>query len=113
MSNETSPMNVLLKHLQSKGLINFVVLEPQELLNDAIVDFNSNENRLVYSYDKLIDCFAKQFKSKNPQLTDEQAEDQASDWVHANTLREILHMGKYRPIMMLELSNGTIKEMEM
>jgi len=60
------------------GHENIVLLEP-EYLDDAIIGI-SNDDRAIYDYDKLIQCFMK---------GDGFTEEEAIEWIDYNTLRAL------------------------
>ena len=60
------------------GHENIVLLEP-EYLDDAIVGL-SHDDRAIYDYDKLVECFMK---------GDGFTEDEAIEWIDYNTLRAL------------------------
>lgn len=81
----------LTEYLESIGE-ETVVLEP-EYLDNAIIGI-SDDNRLIYGYEQLIDCF-----SKNEDMTYEEA----IEWVDYNTLRALPYMGAKAPIINMPL----------
>lgn len=80
-----------------------VLLEP-ESLDSAIVGVT--ENKVVYSYDKLVEAYYNDYIEELPKpLSDEdqeQAETDAIEWVNYNTLRAIPYMGENAPLIIYE-----------
>lgn len=72
MSSKTELINEL-------GYEDLVLLEPRQYLDDAIVGL-SHDNKVIYDYNKLIECF-----KKGEGWTDEEA----IEWVDYNTLRAL------------------------
>ena len=58
----------------------FIVLEPQSILNEAIIGFDKEEGRLIYDVPKVLECFEK-----------EMGPTEAVDWFYFNTI-ETTHM---------------------
>lgn len=61
---------------------------------DAIVGLSHDNNHVIYSYNKLVECFQK---------IDGMSEEEAIDWIECNTIRAIPYMGEYAPILMYDL----------
>lgn len=60
----------------------------------AIIGF-TNDNRVVYSYDKMIEWLM---------IEEEMSMEEAMEWIDYNTLRAIGYMGPDGPIVMFPLS---------
>ncbi len=64
----------------------------------------TTENRLVYSYDKLVDSLSREYRQEDQ--TEEDAQMSAIEWLDYNTLRAIPYMesqGLLAPIIMYDL----------
>ncbi len=112
---EISAVETLIPHLVEKGFVDFVALEPQDNFNEAIVGFDEKQNRLIYSYEKIVDVYAEMFLEEdkthpNDEMALHVAYDNAVEWVDFNTLRAIPYMGKYRPIIVYN-NDGDQEEM--
>lgn len=59
---------------------------------EAIIGF-SQDDQVVYSYDKMIDCLVK----------DGMTTEDAIEWLDYNTIRAIPYMGEKPPIIVYEL----------
>jgi len=81
----------LTEYLESLGK-DTIMLEPS-YLDNAIIGI-TDEGQLIYSYEKLIDCF-----SKNEDMTYEEA----IEWVDYNTIRALPYFGEKRPLISYEL----------
>jgi len=69
-----------------------VLLEP-EYYDEAIIGISDDE-RLVYSYDKLISAMIEY---------DGMSQEEAIDWISYNTIRSLPYMGEHAPIIMYPL----------
>lgn len=58
-----------------------VILEPQKILNSAIVGF---DEVLIYDYEKLVDCFCEIFRDESDNL--DEIYRMAAEWVDFNIL---------------------------
>ena len=92
-------INVLLDHLKKKGLIEFVILEPRRIYDNAIIGFDEKTNRLQYSYKKMVEELASDYLNNDENLTYSEAFDLASEEITYNVLGSIPNMGKYRPVI--------------
>ena len=72
-------MNKFIKEGISAGF-EFIVLEPKEELNNAIIGFDNESGRLIYEVDKLLKCFEEEMDPRD-----------AVDWFYYNTI-ETTHM---------------------
>ena len=72
-------MNKFIKEGMSAGF-EFIVLEPKEELNNAIIGFDNESGRLIYEVDKLLKCFEEEMDPRD-----------AVDWFYYNTI-ETTHM---------------------
>ena len=72
-------MNKFIKEGISAGF-EFIVLEPKEELNNAIIGFDNDSGRLIYEVDKLLKCFEEEMDPRD-----------AVDWFYYNTI-ETTHM---------------------
>ena len=76
-------VNELLKDLDDRNT-QTIILEPQEVFNKGIVGYDKDANRLIYSYDDLIEALAQDY------IKDGEDEDtaylDAMDWLDYNTL---------------------------
>jgi hypothetical protein len=88
-------VEILIPYLVDKGFVDFVILEPQDIFNKAIVGFDEKQNRLIYDYDKMVDAWAR----TNEESSLESTYENALEWINYNTLRAVPYMGKYRPII--------------
>lgn len=66
-----------------------VILEPY-FLDEAIIGI-STDGRLIYDYDKLVECFIQH---------DGMDYEGAVEWVDYNTVRAIEYMGEMKPIIL-------------
>ena len=73
------------------GHENIVLLDP-EYLDEAIIGI-SHDDRAIYDYDKLIECFVK---------NDNFTEEDAIDWINYNTIRALPYQ-QGAPIIMFNL----------
>jgi hypothetical protein len=115
---EKNAVEILIPYLVEKGFVDFVVLEPQNDFNKAIVGFDEKQNRLIYSYEKIIDVHTEMFIEKdetdpNDEMSLHVAYDNAVEWVDFNTLRAIPYMGKYRPIIVFNNDDNEREEMDL
>jgi len=109
---EKNAVEILIPYLVEKGFVDFVVLEPQNDFNKAIVGFDEKQNRLIYSYEKIIDVHTEMFIEKD-ETDPNVAYDNAVEWVDFNTLRAIPYMGKYRPIIVFNNDDNEREEMDL
>lgn len=77
--------------LRDLGHEDIVLLEP-EYLDDAIIGVSHND-RAVYDYDKLVECFMKGEKF---------TEEEAIEWIDYNTLRALSYQNG-APIIVFNL----------
>ena len=71
-----------------------VMLEP-EGMDSALIGYDESEDRLVYSYKRLVAYFVKEGMS----------EEEAVEWVDYNVIRGIAYMGENAPIVIVEFLN--------
>ena len=64
-----------------------------EQYKDAIVGITYDENHVIYSVEKFVECLMKEG------MTQEDAE----EWISYNTARSLPYMGEYAPILMNEV----------
>ena len=82
-------------------LDNIIVLEGDEYADGAIG--LTEDNRLVYSYDRLVKSLARAYNKDNP----EQGKNDAIDWLEYNTLRAIPYLeraGFLAPVIIHEFN---------
>ena len=65
-----------------------------EQYKDAIVGLTYDNNHLIYSVEKFIECLVKEG------MTYEEAE----EWIGYNTDRACQHMGEFKPILMYDVN---------
>ena len=70
--------------------------ETPEMYKDAIVGLSSDDNHLIYSYDKLIESMMK---------VNNWTYEDSIEWVEYNTIRSLSFMSPYEPIIMFDLDN--------
>lgn len=68
--------------------------EPKQY-KDAIVGLTYDNNHIIYSVDKLIECFMKEG------MTYEEAE----EWISYNTARACDYMGEFKPILSYDVEH--------
>lgn len=68
--------------------------ETPDLYKDAIVGITSDDEHLIYSYDKLIESMMK---------VNEWTYEEAVEWTDYNTLRSLPYMKPCEPIIMFDL----------
>lgn len=73
-----------------------IMLEPREELDEAIVGVTLDQQRFVYSYERLIAAYARMFSD------DEDAELAAQEWVDYNVVRGVGYMGDRAPLIVNE-----------
>ena len=61
-----------------------VILEPQEKLNQAIHSYSIDENKLIYDDHLLIEIFANDFATSDPDRDSMELIDMARDWTYYN-----------------------------
>ena len=66
-----------------------------EQYKDAIVGLSHDNNHVIYSYNKFLDCLVKEG------MTPEEAE----EWIGYNTIRAIPYMGEYAPILIYDIED--------
>lgn len=81
----------LTEYLESLGQ-ETIVLEP-EYFDNAIIGI-TDEGRLIYSYDKLIEAYSNGESCEY---------EEAVEWVDYNTLRAIPYMGSMAPIVSMPI----------
>tara|TARA_R110001592_G_scaffold142674_3_gene364896 strand:+ start:5451 stop:5783 length:333 start_codon:yes stop_codon:yes gene_type:complete len=109
---ENNVVETLIPSLIEKGLIDFVILEPQDDFNKAVVGYDEKQNRLIYDYEKIVEAIAESFLDEERSL--ESAYNDALEWVNFNTLRSVPYMGKYRPIIISwDYDTETHEELEL
>lgn len=109
---EKDTFKISIPNLVEKGFVDFVVLEPQDDFNKAIVGYDEKQNRLIYDYEKIVDALAESFLDEESSL--ESAYTDALEWVNYNTLRSVPYMGEYRPIITSwDYDTETNKELEL
>ena len=64
-----------------------------EQYKDAIVGLSHDDNHIIYSYMKLLQCM----------IDEGMTHEEAADWISYNTIRSIPYMGEYAPILMYDL----------
>ena len=70
-----------------------IMLEPREQLDNAIMGVSMDNQSFIYSYELLVEEYAKMFKDdEDPELT-------ATEWVDYNVVRGCDYMGERRPII--------------
>ena len=73
------------------------ILDP-EILDTAIIGVT--DNNVVYSYEKLVEAYTREFKDDSEDETD--AHEQAIGWIGYNTMRSLPYMGDNKPIIIYE-----------
>jgi len=69
-----------------------------EQYKSAILGLTSDDNHVVYSYNKLVEAMMKE----NPEWT----ETDAVEWIDVNTLRAIPYMGENAPMVIYDLEDA-------
>ena len=64
-----------------------------EQYQDAIVGITYDNNHVIYSVEKFVECLMKEGMSH----------EDAEDWIGCNTSRSIMYMGENAPILMSEI----------
>ena len=62
-----------------------IILEPQYIFNQAIIGYDDNANKLIYSYELMVDAWMNVLIEEGGLLYDEALE-QAMEHIHFNTL---------------------------
>lgn len=65
--------------------------EDRERFIPAVVGFDNNNGRVIYSRDKLIDCYVE---------SDGMTREEAIEWIEYNVDRALPYMGSNAPIIM-------------
>lgn len=86
-------MNMLFEELEGINDKLVYLGDKPEQYKDAIVGLSNDDNHIIYSYNKFMECLMKEGMT---------AED-AADWISYNTLRALPYMGEYAPILMYDL----------
>jgi hypothetical protein len=68
-----------------------------EQYKSAILGLTSDDNHVVYSYNKLVDAMLKE----NPEWT----ETDAIEWIDYNTIRSLGFMGENAPMIIYDLED--------
>lgn len=92
--------DVIDEHSELEGCI---MLEPRDELDEAIVGWDMDGNHVIYSYEKLIAAFYKQF---DDELDEDERMEQAVEWVDYNVVRGVGYMGERKPVI---ISTGNIE----
>jgi len=79
----TQEVNELLKDLVERRT-HTITLEPQEVYNKGITGYDKDTNRLIYSYDDLIEALAQSYMEEGED--EDIAYIDAMDWLDYNTL---------------------------
>lgn len=69
-----------------------------EQYKSAILGLTSDDNHVVYSYNKLVEAMRKE----NPEWTDTDA----VEWIDYNTIRSLGHMGENAPMIIYDLEDA-------
>ena len=77
------------------GLEESIVFENPDY-QDAIVGYDVVSNRVVYSYDKMIECLMN---------NDNMSYDEATEFIEYNTIRALPYMGDKSPIILQNIEN--------
>ena len=64
-----------------------------EQYQDAIVGITYDNNHVIYSVEKFVECLMKEGMSH----------EEAEDWISSNTSRMLHYMGENAPILMSEI----------
>lgn len=73
-----------------------------EQYKSAILGLTSDDNHVVYSYNKLVDAMMKE----NPEWT----ETDAIEWIDVNTLRAIQYVGENAPMVIYDLEDADAED---
>lgn len=81
-----------------------VILEDWDTFKGGIVGVSEDRCHIIYSYDALVKSLSESYKKDEPDLTEEELNTMAIDWIEYNTIRSIPYMPKgYEPIIMIEV----------
>ena len=97
----------LIEDLEASGLSGFIVLEPEEDFSPALIGYDKVQNRLIYSFDLMIQTFTEIYE-EGDETGDPQ--DLAYAWITYNTMRAIPYMGSTRPIIVYLNLDGDYEE---
>lgn len=84
------------------------VFDPSEL-DEAIIDvykLPSGEHVALYDYNAIVDYYTKTFSEDDEAPNDEDAHEQAVEWVDYNTVRSVPYMGARAPIILCKPFEG-------
>lgn len=69
-----------------------------EQYKSAVIGLTSDDNHVVYSYNKLVEAMMKE----NPEWT----ETDAIEWIDYNTIRSLGHIGENAPMIIYDLEDA-------
>lgn len=67
-----------------------------EQYKDAIVGLSHDNNHIIYSHNRFIECLMKDGMSK----------EEAIEWTDHNTIRSLPYIGEYAPIVMFDIEGN-------
>lgn len=102
----------LIDELIESGKEGFIVLEPRDVFDGAVIGYDDHQNRLIYKYDLLVSSLAEDNSNNNCYEDGHECYLMAVEWVDYNTLRSLPYMGEYRPIVMVMNEDGELVDSE-
>jgi len=96
----------LIDNLLKQGKKDFIIIEPREMFDDAIVGYNEIQNRLIYLHSTICNRIADEYQNENNYNLEESWE-MAVDWIECNILAFAPDIG---PIILFERENGEMVE---
>ena len=93
---------ILYDMIQDEDVLDQMIILEGDEFADGVIGI-TNDNHVVYSYERLVQSLAKAYKDENQ--TDEEAELSAMEWIDYNTIRSLPYMEKegLAPVIMFGL----------
>ena len=93
---------ILYDTIQDEDVLDQMIILEGDEFADGVIGI-TNDNHVVYSYERLVQSLAKAYRDENQ--TDEEAELAAMEWIDYNTIRSLPYMEKegLAPVIMFEL----------
>lgn len=80
-----------------------VILEDWDTFKRGVVGISEDRRHIIYGYDALVKALSDSYKKTEPDLSDEELNTMAIDWIEYNTIRSIPYMPTgYEPIIIVE-----------